>query len=29
VMEAETFVPAFVEAVSTVYARDRARNGTD
>jgi 3-oxoadipate enol-lactonase len=26
VMEAETFVPEFVEAVATVYARDRARN---
>ena len=25
VMEAETFVPAFVEAVATVHARDRAR----
>jgi 3-oxoadipate enol-lactonase len=29
VMEAETFVPALVEAVATVYARDCARNGTD
>ena len=26
VMEAETFVPAFVEAVATVYARHRARD---
>ncbi len=29
VMEAETFVPALVEAVATVYARHRARAVSD